>query len=206
MEELALPTCAIQLSGEVLSTNEAASAELCEAEAVHRTRSSHCLFKAVPTTPCVCREQQLETGLSNKRLKHTLELLLHCGGPAEPRLLRTAVPHIAAVVWTGTAGTRPAHNNINTLSLRGCPFLIHLLSINFPLSDTNVFPVVPCFKCQDVAHVSITRAEKLTWSFPGTSEPSSHFAEQNITSGPSVDQQLRVQKKPEISMLRSSKS
>ncbi len=54
MEELALPTRAIQLSGEVLSTDEAASAELCEAEAVHRTRSSRRLFKAVPTTPCVC--------------------------------------------------------------------------------------------------------------------------------------------------------
>ncbi len=104
MEELALPTRAIQLLGKVLS------AELREAEAVHRTRSSRCLFKATPTTPCICREQQLETGLSNKRLKHMLELLLHCGGPAEPRLLLTAVPHIAAVVWTGTTGTRPAHN------------------------------------------------------------------------------------------------
>ncbi len=64
---------AIQLSGEVLSTGEAASAELCGAEAVHRTRSLRRLFKAAPTTPCVCREQQLETGLSNKHLKHTLE-------------------------------------------------------------------------------------------------------------------------------------
>ncbi len=71
--ELALPTRAIQLSGEVLSTGEAASAELREAEAVHQARSSRCLFKAAPTTPCVCREQQLETGLSNKRLKRTLE-------------------------------------------------------------------------------------------------------------------------------------
>ncbi len=110
MEELALPTRAIQLSGEVLSTGEAASAELCEAEAVHWTRSSCRLFKAAPMTPCVCREQQLETGLSNKHLKRTLELLLHCGGPAEPRLLRTVVPHIAVVVWTGATGTRPAHN------------------------------------------------------------------------------------------------
>ncbi len=110
MEELALPMRAIQLSGEVLSTDEAASAELHEAEAVHRTRSSCCLFKAAPTTPCICREQQLEAGLSNKHLKHTLELLLHCGGPAEPRLLCTAVPHMAAVVWTGTTGTRPTHN------------------------------------------------------------------------------------------------
>ncbi len=101
---------AIQLSGEVLSTGEAASAELCEAEAVHRTRSSRRLFKAAPMTPCVCREQQLETGLSNKHLKHMLELLLHCGGPAEPILLRTAVPHTAAVVWMGTTGTQPAHN------------------------------------------------------------------------------------------------
>ncbi len=72
VEELALPTRAIQLSGEVLSTDEAASAER-EAEAVHRTRSSRHLFKAAPMTPCVCREQQLETGLSNKHLKHTLE-------------------------------------------------------------------------------------------------------------------------------------
>ncbi len=82
MEELALPTRTIQLSGEVLSTDEVASAELRKAEAVHWTRSSHCLFKAAPTTPCVCREQQLETGLSNKHLKRTLELLLHCGGLA----------------------------------------------------------------------------------------------------------------------------
>ncbi len=73
VEELALPTRAIQHSGEVLSTDQAASAELREAEAVHRTRSSRRLFKAAPTTPCVCREQQLETGLSNKRLKHTHE-------------------------------------------------------------------------------------------------------------------------------------
>ncbi len=110
MEELALPTRAIQLSGEVLSTDEAASAELCKAEAVHQTRSSRHLFKATPMTPCVCREQQLETGLSNKCLKRTLELLLHCGSLAEPRLLHTAVLHTAAVVWTGTTGTRPTHN------------------------------------------------------------------------------------------------
>ncbi len=64
MEELALPTHAIQLSGEVLSTDEAASAELREAEAAHRTRSSCYLFKAAPTTPCICRELQLETGVS----------------------------------------------------------------------------------------------------------------------------------------------
>ncbi len=73
MEELALPTRAIQLSGKVLSTGEAASPELCEAKAVHRAHSSRRLFKATPMTPCVCQEQQLETGLSNKRLKHTLE-------------------------------------------------------------------------------------------------------------------------------------
>ncbi len=53
VEELALPTRAIQLSGEVLSTHEAASAELRKAEAAHWTRSSHHLFKAAPTTPCV---------------------------------------------------------------------------------------------------------------------------------------------------------
>ena len=73
VEELALPTCTIQLSGEVLSTDEAASAELREAEAVHWTRNLRRLFKALPMTPCICREQQLETGVSNKRLKHTLE-------------------------------------------------------------------------------------------------------------------------------------
>ncbi len=112
MEELALPTRGIQLSGEVLSTDEAASAELHEAEAVHWTRNSCRLFKAAPMTPCICQEQQLETGLSNKCLKRTLELLLHCGGPAKPRLLRTVVPHTAAVVWMGTTGTRPAHNSI----------------------------------------------------------------------------------------------
>ncbi len=73
MAELALPTRAIQLSGKVLSTSKVASAELCGAEAVHQTRSLRRLFKAAPTTPCVCREQQLETGLSNKRLKRMLE-------------------------------------------------------------------------------------------------------------------------------------
>ncbi len=54
MEELALPTHAIQLSGEVLSTDEAASVELRKAEAAHRTRSSRRLFKAAPMTPCIC--------------------------------------------------------------------------------------------------------------------------------------------------------
>ncbi len=54
VEELPLPTRAIQLSDEVLSTDEAASAELCEAEAVHQTRNSHRLFKAVPMIPCIC--------------------------------------------------------------------------------------------------------------------------------------------------------
>ncbi len=64
VEELPLPTRAIQLSGEVLSTDEAASAELREAEAAHRTRNSRRLFKAVPMTPCICRELLLETGES----------------------------------------------------------------------------------------------------------------------------------------------
>ncbi len=64
MEELALPTHAIQLSGEVLSTDEATSAELCKAEAAHWTRNSHRLFKAAPMTPCICRELLLETGVS----------------------------------------------------------------------------------------------------------------------------------------------
>ncbi len=73
VEELALPTRAIQLSGEELSTDEAASVELRKAEAVHWTRNSCRLFKAAPMIPCVCQEQQLETGVSNKRLKHTLE-------------------------------------------------------------------------------------------------------------------------------------
>ena len=54
MEELALPKRAIQLSGEVLSTNEAASVELREAEAAHWTRNSRCLFKATPMIPCIC--------------------------------------------------------------------------------------------------------------------------------------------------------
>ncbi len=54
VEELPLPTRAIQLLGEGLSTDEAASAELQEAEAAHWTRSLHHLFKAVPMTPCVC--------------------------------------------------------------------------------------------------------------------------------------------------------
>ncbi len=56
VEELALPMRAIQLLGEVLSTDEATSAELRKAEAAHRTRSLRRLFKAAPTTPCVCRE------------------------------------------------------------------------------------------------------------------------------------------------------
>ncbi len=46
VEELALPMRAIQLSGEVLSTDEAASAELREAEAAHRTCNSRHLFKS----------------------------------------------------------------------------------------------------------------------------------------------------------------
>ncbi len=73
MEELALPMRGIQLLGEELSTDEAASAELRKAEAVHWTRNSHRLFKVTPTTPCICQEQQLETGVSNKCLKCMLE-------------------------------------------------------------------------------------------------------------------------------------
>ncbi len=57
VEELALPTRAIQLS-----TDEAASAELREAEAVHQTHNSCCLLKAMTMTPCVC----LELGASNR--------------------------------------------------------------------------------------------------------------------------------------------
>ena len=56
VEELALPTHTIQLLGEGLSTDEAASVELREAEAVHQTHSLCRLFKAAPTTPCICRE------------------------------------------------------------------------------------------------------------------------------------------------------
>ncbi len=57
VQELALPT-RVQSSfrSEMLSTNEAVSAELREAEAVHQTRSSRCLQKAAPTTPCIGRE------------------------------------------------------------------------------------------------------------------------------------------------------
>ncbi len=74
MEELSLPTRAIQLSGEVQSTDEAASAELREAEAAYRTRNLRCLFKAAPTMPCVCRKLLLETGeRDNKHLKRTFE-------------------------------------------------------------------------------------------------------------------------------------
>ncbi len=64
MEELPLPTRIIQLLGEVLSTDEAASAELREAEAAHQSHNSRHLFKAAPTTPCICRELLLETGVS----------------------------------------------------------------------------------------------------------------------------------------------
>ena len=56
VEELALPTCAIQLSDEVLSTDEAASAELHKAEAAHWARNSCRLLKAAITTPGVCLE------------------------------------------------------------------------------------------------------------------------------------------------------
>ncbi len=45
MEELALPTHAIQLSDEVLRTNEAASVELHEAKAAHWAHNSCRLLK-----------------------------------------------------------------------------------------------------------------------------------------------------------------
>ncbi len=48
--------CAIQLLGEVLSTDEAASAELRKAEAAHQARNSRHLLKATTTTPCICLE------------------------------------------------------------------------------------------------------------------------------------------------------
>ena len=56
VEELALPMHVIQLSDEVLSTNELASAELCEAEAAHWACNSCRLLKAVIMTPCICLE------------------------------------------------------------------------------------------------------------------------------------------------------
>ncbi len=73
VEELALPTRAIQLLDKVLSTDEAASAELRKAEAAHQTRSSSCLFKAATTTPCICRELPCLRQKCNKHLKRTLE-------------------------------------------------------------------------------------------------------------------------------------
>ena len=73
VEELALPTHAIQLLDEVLSTDEAASVELREAEAAHQTRSSSRLVKAVTTTPCICRELPCLRQECNKHFKHTLE-------------------------------------------------------------------------------------------------------------------------------------
>ncbi len=56
VEELALPRRAIQLLGELLSTDEAASVELHEAEAALWTRNSCHLHKAMTMTPCVCLE------------------------------------------------------------------------------------------------------------------------------------------------------
>ncbi len=56
VEELPLPTHVIQLSDEVLSTDEAASAELREAEAAHQARNSCRLLKAATMTPCICLE------------------------------------------------------------------------------------------------------------------------------------------------------
>ncbi len=47
---------AIQLLGEVLSTDEAASVELREAEAAHWARNSLHLLKAATMTPCICLE------------------------------------------------------------------------------------------------------------------------------------------------------
>ncbi len=73
MEELALPMRAIQLLDKVLSTDEAASAELRKAEATHWTHSSSRLLKAATTTPCVCRELPSLRQECNIHLKHTLE-------------------------------------------------------------------------------------------------------------------------------------
>ncbi len=41
-------------------------------------------------------------------------VLLHCGSPAKPRLLLTAVPHAVAVVRMGSPGTWTAHNTNNS--------------------------------------------------------------------------------------------
>ncbi len=159
---------------------------------MHWTRSSCRLFKAAPTTLCVCREQQLETGLSNKRLKHTLELLLHCSGLAEPRLLRTAVPHTAAVVWTGTTGTRPAHNSqapgpllyicpcpgssscsaCRRVALPLCPLHPDPLPKPVPLCPTPLNPTPPapvlptCLSC--VCSKVKTRERGKTWNHSHT--------------------------------------
>ena len=62
VEELALPTRAIQLSGEVLSTDEATTAELREAEAAHQACNSRHLHKAA--TWCRSRVQSLYHGSS----------------------------------------------------------------------------------------------------------------------------------------------
>ena len=110
MEELALPTHAIQLSGEVLSTDEATSAELCKAEAAHRARNSCRLHKATTTTPWVCLKL-LSLGQDwNKHFWAYAWVLLHCGSPAEPRLLPTAVPQVVVVVRMGSPRTQTAHN------------------------------------------------------------------------------------------------
>ncbi len=69
VEELALPTRSIQLLDKVLSTDEAISAELREAEAAHQS----CLFKAMTMTPCICRELPCLRQECNKHLKRTLE-------------------------------------------------------------------------------------------------------------------------------------
>ncbi len=55
-----------------------------------------CTLQTFISIPCRTRQPQT--------------VLLHCSSPAEPRLLLTAVLQVAAVVRTGSPGTRTAHN------------------------------------------------------------------------------------------------
>ena len=68
VEELALPMHAIQLLDKVLSPNEAASAELHEAEAAHQACNSCRQLKATITTPCICLELDSLRQECNKHL------------------------------------------------------------------------------------------------------------------------------------------
>ncbi len=102
VEELALPTRAIQLSDKVLSTNEA----------VHWAHNSCRLLKAVTTTPCICLELEALDRSEINICKAYTWVWLHCGSPAEPRLLPTVVLQVVVVVRTGSPRTRTAHNTL----------------------------------------------------------------------------------------------